>query len=100
MLVHTVLFWLRNDLRDDQITEFRVGLEKLKQIESAVAVYVGTPADTPPRPGVILSTYDFCLTVILKDIEAHDAYQIDSIHKEFIETHSTYWEQVRIYDAD
>lgn len=100
MLVHTVLFWLREDLRDDQITDFHAGLETLKQIQSAEAVYIGSPADTPPRPGVLLRDYDFCLTVILKDIKAHDTYQVDSIHKRFIETYSAHWKQVRVYDAD
>lgn len=100
MLVHTVLFWLDKKLRDDQITEFRLGLETLKQIKSAETVHIGTPANTPPRPRVILSTYDFCLTVILKDIQAHDAYQVDPIHKQFVETYSSYWKRVRVYDAD
>ena len=100
MLVHTVLFWLHKNLLDDQLTEFRVGLERLKYIKVTEAVYIGSPADTTPRPGVILKTYDFCLTVILKDIKAHDAYQIDPIHREFIETYSSYWKRVRVYDAN
>lgn len=100
MLVHTVLFWLHKNLQGDQLTEFRVGLETLKYIESAEAVYIGTPADTPPRPRVLLRTYDFCLTVILKDIQAHDAYQIDPIHRTFIATYASYWKRVRVYDAD
>ena len=100
MLVHTVLFWLHKGLREDQITEFRVGLETLKDIKSAEAVYIGSPADTPPRPRILLSTYDFCLTVVLKDIKAHDAYQADPIHKKFIQTYSPRWKRVRVYDAD
>lgn len=100
MLVHTVLFWLHKGLPGDRITEFRVGLETLQYIESAEAVYIGSPADTPPRPRVLLSTYDFCLTVILEDIKAHDAYQIDPIHKRFIKTYSPLWNRVRVYDAD
>ena len=100
MLVHIVLFWLRDDLNDNQVADFRDGLETLKQIESAKAIYVGSPAGTPPRPGILQSDYSFCLTVILEDIEAHDTYQADPIHKTFIETYSTCWKQVRVYDAD
>ena len=100
MLVHTVLFWLRKDLRDDELTEFQAGLETLKEIKSAEAVYVGSPAETKPRPGILINTYDFCLTVILKDIKAHDAYQADPLHKTFIKTYSPYWKRVRVYDAD
>ena len=100
MLVHTVLFWLKDDIQENQIGDFRTGLEALKQIKSAETIYVGSPADTPPRPEVLVSNYNFCLTVILKDIKAHDTYQVDPIHKKFIETYSSYWEKVRVYDAD
>lgn len=100
MLVHTVLFWLHKNLQGDEITEFRVGLETLRYIESLEAIYIGSPAETKPRPRIILSTYDFCLTTIFKDIKAHDAYQVDPRHVAFLERFSSYWKRVRIYDAD
>ena len=100
MLVHTVLFWLEEGLSSDQIAEFRAGLETLEQIESAESVYVGTPANTPPRPDVLINTYDFCLTVVLEDTNAHDVYQADPKHKAFLKNFSSYIERVRVYDAD
>lgn len=99
MLIHTVLFWLKKDLNSDQLTHFRTGLESLSKIGFAEAVYIGSPAATEARP-VIDSSYDFCLTVILKDIAAHDAYQIDPWHLDFIATCKESWEKVKIYDAD
>jgi hypothetical protein len=99
MLVHTVLFWLKKDLDGDQVTHFRMGLESLTKIESAAAVYIGSPAATAERP-VIDTSYDFCLTVIVKDVAAHDAYQVDPRHTEFIGTFKEYWRKVKIYDAD
>ncbi len=98
MLVHTVLFWLRRDLEDDAINAFRLGLESLKTIESTEAVYIGRPANTPARP-VIDGSYDFCLTVLLADVAAHDAYQDHPRHHEFLEKFASYWQQVKIYDA-
>jgi hypothetical protein len=99
MLVHTVLFWLRKDLDGDQLTHFRMGLESLSRIECSEITYIGSPSETPDRP-VIDTSYDFCLTVVLKNVAAHDAYQIHPRHLEFLETFSTYWEKVKIYDAD
>jgi len=99
MLVHTVFFWLNKDLPGDKITEFRMGLETLTKIESAEAVYIGTPAATAERP-VIDTSYDFCLTVVCKDVAAHDQYQIDPRHKAFIEQFKDCWKKVKIYDAD
>ena len=98
MLVHTVLFWLKEGLRPDQITAFEAALETMKGVKHADAVYVGTPSATGDRP-VIDASYSYCLTVILKDVAAHDAYQIDPIHTEFLKNKDL-WEKVKIYDAD
>lgn len=99
MLVHNVLFWLRKNLEGDELTEFRMGLESLKSIEGVEGVHIGSPAEVAERPPLI-SNYDYCLTVIFKDIAAHDTYQADPIHKTFIEEFSDYWKRVRVYDAD
>lgn len=99
MLVHTVFFWLKKDLDADRIAQFHSAVESLKGIDSAQAVYVGTPARTPERP-VVDTSYDVCLTVILEDIAAHDAYQADPIHQAFVDDYKGFWESVRIYDAD
>lgn len=98
MLVHTVFFWLKPDLDGAQRASFRAGVESLATISSAEAVYIGTPAATD-RP-VIDRSYDVGLTVVLKDLAAHDAYQVDPIHREFVDTFGTSWERVVIYDAD
>ena len=98
MLIHTVLFWLKEGLSSDQIIAFEAALETMKGIPHAEAVYVGTPSATEKRP-VIDTSYDYCLTVVLKDVAAHDAYQVDSIHTEFLKNKEL-WEQVKIYDAD
>jgi hypothetical protein len=99
MLVHTVLFWLKDGLDADQLSNFRTGLDNLKKIESAEAVYIGGPAATAERP-VVDNSYDYCLTVIAKDVAAHDAYQVDPRHTDFISTFKEHWKKVLIYDAD
>ena len=99
MLIHTVYFWLRKDLDGDKYTEFRLSLETMRGIKHAEAMYIGTPAKTAERP-VVDTSYDFALTVIVKDIAAHDAYQADPIHTAFINDNKDYWKKVKIYDAD
>lgn len=96
MLVHTVLFWLKPDADREKV---RKGLESLAAIRSAEKVYVGTPAATGKRP-IIDTSYDFCLTVIVKDVAAHDAYQVDPIHKEFVKNFGTMWAKLQVYDAE
>lgn len=99
MLVHTVFFWLRPDLTEAERAEFRTGVESLKAIEAATAVYVGTPAATGERP-VIDASYDFCLTVLLPDVPAHDIYQDHPVHLAFIAANKPKWTRVLVYDAD
>ncbi len=99
MLVHSVFFWLKEDRTQDQVAAFREGLETLKDISAAEAVYVGSPAGTAPRP-VVDASYSFGLTVVVSDVASHDAYQTDPLHKAFVETFSSYWERVQIYDVD
>jgi hypothetical protein len=98
MFVHSVYFWLRKDLSQEQRQAFRGGLESLADIRSTEALYIGSPASTD-RP-VVDRSYDFALTVLLDDIQAHDAYQVDSIHRAFLESYKTYWDRVVIYDAE
>ena len=99
MLVHNVFFFLRKDLDGAELTEFRMGLESLKSIKHAEAVHIGSPAAVPERP-VLVTNYDFSLTVLLKDVAAHNAYQADPIHQTFLETHKEKWKKVKVYDAD
>lgn len=98
MLVHSVFFWLVEGATAQDHKMFENELATLKNIGSAEAVYVGTVAVTD-RP-VIDRSYDYALTVIFKDIEAHDRYQEDPIHKDFLKNCSSLFGKVLIYDAD
>ena len=99
MFIHTVYFWLKRELTDEQRKTFlEEGVNSLKNIESTTAVYTGVPANTD-RP-VIDKSYDVGLTVVLQDLAAHDAYQEDQIHLDFIARFKDYWIKVQIYDAE
>jgi hypothetical protein len=98
MLVHSVYFWLKPELTPAQRAEFRRGVESLAGIKAVAAVHVGTPAATPKR-ATIDDTYSVALTVLCKDVAAHDAYQVDPLHLAFVTTFKSYWTRVQIYDA-
>lgn len=98
MLVHSVFFWLKPDLTEAQRADFRRGVESLVGIKSAEKVYVGIPAKTAKRP-VVDASYSVALTVVCRDVAAHDAYQVDPIHLKFVEQFKTFWTRVQIYDA-
>lgn len=98
MLVHSVFFWLKPELTVAQRAEFRRALETLANVKSVERVYVGTPAATMKRP-IIDDSYSFALTIVCRDVAAHDAYQVDPLHKAFVEKCSSMWTRVQIYDA-
>ena len=99
MLIHTVLFWLKQNQSDKNRESFLDEVKKLGEIASVDDFHVGSPAATPKRP-VVVDNYDFAITVVLKDMKAHDDYQADPIHLGFIEKCKDMWEKVVIYDAD
>lgn len=40
------------------------------------------------------------LHTVFADRAAHDAYQVDARHQEFIERNKPSWKQVRVFDSD
>ncbi len=98
VLIHTVYFWLKPELTDAQRAEFRRGVESLARIPSVEEVYIGAPAAVAARP-VVDSSFSVGLTVLCRDVAAHDAYQVDPIHLKFVETCRQFWSRVQIYDA-
>jgi hypothetical protein len=99
MLVHTVVFWGKPNLTIEQRAAFRAGLETLRKVPSVSSVYIGAPAAVPERP-VIDRSFTFCLTIVFKDVQAHNDYQVHPTHVAFVESCKQYWERVQIYDAE
>ncbi|MCZ6673350.1 MAG: Dabb family protein [Verrucomicrobia bacterium] len=99
MLVHTVFFYLKVDVTEEQTAAFVKQVEELGSIETVHSIHVGTPAATPKRP-IIQADYAVGLTVLFNSLEDHDVYQVHQVHNDFIASNSHLWEKVVIYDAD
>ena len=97
MFVHSVYFWLKPELTEEQRAKFWEGVRSLTTIESVRQGAVGTPAATD-RP-VIDSSYSCALIVSFDDDAGHDAYQDHPVHDKFREECATFWSKVLIYDA-
>lgn len=99
MLVHTVFFWLKEGLTQDEKNLFDEKVKTLTSLPTVKQGFVGTPAATEKRP-VIDDSYDYSLTNIFENIEDQNSYQVDDVHEEFIKLCSHMWERVVVYDAD
>jgi len=97
MFVHSVYFWLKPDLTEEQRSKFWEGARSLTTIESVRQGFVGPPASTD-RP-IIDRSYSCALIVIFDDDAGHDAYQVHPVHDKFREECAPFWSKVLIYDA-
>ena len=77
---------------------FEKGIDRLFSIESIKKAYLAKPGATEAR-SIIDNSYDYAIVVFFKDVEAHDAYQVDPLHDEFREL-SHLWKSVKIYDSE
>jgi hypothetical protein len=97
MLIHSVYFWLRPDLTEEETAHFWTRVRALTTIPSVRIGHVGTPAETD-RP-VIDRSYSCMLLTIFDDMAGHDAYQVDPVHDQFRIECAPLWSRVLIYDA-
>ena len=98
MFNHVVLFWLKPGLPVAEVERFERGLKTLIAIPTLRHGWIGTPAST--RRPVIDHTYSYGLNTVFASLADHDAYQIDPVHKRFIEECSMLWDRVQIYDFE
>ncbi len=95
--IHTVYFWMNEDLTDEQRKTFEAeGLAKLATCPTIQKVYYGKPAMTPRE--VVDNSYSYAWICHFKNKADHDAYQLEPIHLKFIEEYSSMWNRVQIYD--
>lgn len=95
--VHSVYFWLKQDLTEEHLADFHQKLLALTKIDTVRESYVGIPAPTD-RP-IIDRSYSVALILAFDDKEKHDIYQDHPVHDDFRDSCGEYWEKVLIYDA-
>ena len=97
MFIHSVYFWLRDDLTAAERTRFEEGIRSLAAIESVERGFIGAPA--PTDRAVIERGYTHALILTFPDQRAHDAYQAHPVHDRFREQCAGSWSGIRIFDT-
>ena len=97
-LIHSVFFWLKEDISESDRLTFLAGVASLEEIVSIRQMHVGPPAATEER-GVVDNTYSYALIVHFADLAGQDAYQIDPIHLKFVDEQKDKWTKVVVYDS-
>ncbi len=97
-IVHYVLFWLREDLTDDEREKFADFFEELKRIPGIKSLSYGKPAATNPRP-VVDNSFSYNLIVIFDSLKDVGVYENHPIHLEAIKNFSHLWTKVVVHDS-
>lgn len=92
---HQVFFWLINPEVDlqNQLS----AIKALGKLDGVADFSVGVPAATPNRE-VVDHSYHIALTVYFDTLEAHERYQKDEKHLQFIKDNQSKWQRVLVYD--
>ena len=96
-LMHTVYFWLKDDVDEAAAKNFEQGVWSLEGIPTVKRMFVGPAASTPSR-GVTDNSFDFALSIWFDDVAGHDIYQEHPIHLKFVEEQEAKFKRVQVYD--
>lgn len=96
-LIHTVFFWLKEDISAEEKAQFEAGVKSLGTISHVKSFYMGPPAGTENRD-VVDHSYSLALSCHFDDQAGQDAYQIDPIHLKFVDENKEAWAKVVVYD--
>ncbi len=97
LFVHHVYFWLEHPENKKEHAALLDGLKKLSAVPSIQQYHIGIPATT--NRDVIDTGYAFSWLALFANKADQDAYQIDPIHLDFIDSCKQLWKKVIVYDS-
>jgi len=98
MVVHYVLFWLREDLSEQEVKDFAGFFEELKKVPTIHSLHYG-PAATTHQRDVVDNSFSYNLLVTFKSMDDINTYEDHPIHLAAIEKYSKNWTKVVVHDS-
>ena len=95
--IHTVFFWLKEEVDDMERKAFEKGLEALGTTPAIIKYYYGKRE--PNDREVVDDSYDYAWICHFKNSEDQAIYQDHPIHHVFVENFSRLWAKVKVYDT-
>jgi hypothetical protein len=97
-LIHTVFFSLANSSESARAELASACHKYLAGHPGIVHFSVGVVAETLDRQ-VNVRDFDVSLHIIFANLAAHERYQTDQRHLEFLAENSAKWKSVRVFDS-
>jgi len=100
-MYHTVFFWLKSDLSEEQVALFESELTLITKIPYLVQAHASKPAATEHRDGVTDNSFSYSLILEFANMEDHIRYQTnDTDHDRFVDTCKDLWDRVVVRDSE
>lgn len=98
VIAHYVLFWLKEGLSEQEISDFTGFFEELKTIPGIKSLHYGKAASTHPRD-VVDNSFTYNLLVYFDTMDEINTYETHPIHLAAIEKYSKFWTKVVVHDS-
>ncbi|SFC13252.1 Tat (twin-arginine translocation) pathway signal sequence [Parapedobacter composti] len=98
VIAHYVLFWLKEELSEQEIADFAGFFEELKAIPGIKSLHYGRAAQTHPRE-VVDNSFTYNLLVYFDTMDDINTYETHPVHLEAIEKYSKFWTKVVVHDS-
>lgn len=97
-ILHSVHFWLKEDISDDEEKDFLNFFEELRKVPKVQTLQYGKPAPTNPRP-VVDNSFQYNLLVTFRNMEDINTYETHPTHIAAAEQYNKYWVKVEVRDT-
>lgn len=98
-ITHYVLFWLRDNLSEEEINNFSGFFEELKKVPNIKSLHYGKSINSTPRD-VVDNSFTYNLLVYFNSLEDLETYGTHPVHLNAIDQYSKYWEKVVVHDSE
>lgn len=97
-IVHTVYFWLKDGITEEEEKDFLQFFEALKKVPGIHSFHIGRPAATTQRD-VVDNSFQYSLIVTFKSLEDITTYEKHPDHLAAAGKYSKYWTKVAVRDT-
>jgi len=96
---HYLIFWLKSDLTNKEISDFTNFFEGLKKLPYQKNLQYGIPANSTPR-SVLDQSYSYSAFMEFDSLEELEAYGKLPEHLELVSKYKKYFDKMVVYDTE